>query len=63
MTAFEPLQNDLLLRTIKGMIERLLSLNETGPEQNCPGERVERPPIWVMRQGKSLKQTTSKSSN
>lgn len=31
MTAFEPLQNDLLLRTARG-------------------ERVERPPIWVMRQ-------------
>ncbi|XMA19424.1 hypothetical protein WAI453_012215 [Rhynchosporium graminicola] len=44
---FEPLKNDLLLRTAWGMIEHIPYEAMT---LTIKGQKVERPPMWVMRQ-------------
>ena len=59
MADFDELKNDLLLRTARGDGYAHRYPNST---KMFLGERVERPPIWVMRQGKlpneSLYRTT-----
>lgn len=50
MTDFPPLKNDLLLRTARGTSTHINFSKK--PSDNHVGERVERPPVWVMRQGR-----------
>lgn len=45
---FEPLQNDLIIRTAWG---RIFSPRINEKSLTSEGQKVERPPMWVMRQG------------
>lgn len=45
---FAPLQNDLIIRTAWGRSTSCKALQMLIPSQ---GQEVERPPMWVMRQG------------
>lgn len=48
--SFEPLKNDLLLRAARGTL-LLPNCCSDWIANAETGERVERPPMWVMRQG------------
>lgn len=57
---FEPLTNDLILRTARGITTTITTTTTALHFPGVPtdldclaGENVERTPIWIMRQGKS----------
>jgi hypothetical protein len=61
---FEPLQNDLIIRTAWGMFKTFVSVLRSYLSMQVlihTGQKVERPPIWVMRQGMSSACTVHKA--
>lgn len=52
--SFEPMKNDLILRAARGMA--MVFLPQLITFLTAPaGEKVERAPMWVMRQGLSMR--------